>query len=182
MTEYGYEVEIRIPFKSLRYQSTETQSWGFNVVRVVQHSGFEDSWAPARRAGASFLGQSGTLDGLTDLRRGLVLDVNPEATQRTVGALGIKPRDAQRLLDPDQRRLLESCASLIALSIERDQSVLEAHEAQMRVQTPGAGDRVYESSLLWVALQPAASCCPLVRLATDSFTSKLASRRVACTV
>ena len=87
VTEYGYEVEIRIPFKSLRYQSTETQSWGFNVVRVVQHSGFEDSWAPARRAGASFLGQSGTLDGLTDLRRGLVLDVNPEATQRTVGAL-----------------------------------------------------------------------------------------------
>jgi hypothetical protein len=86
VTEYGYEVEIRIPFKSLRYQPTETQSWGLNIVRVIQHSGFEDSWAPAKRAAASFLGQSGTLDGLTDLRRGLVLDVNPEATQRTVGA------------------------------------------------------------------------------------------------
>ena len=86
VTTYGYEVEIRIPFKSLRYQPTETQSWGLNVVRVVQHSGYEDSWAPAKRAAASFLGQSGTLDGLTDLRRGLVLDVNPEATQRTVGA------------------------------------------------------------------------------------------------
>ena len=61
-------------------------SEGLNVVRVVQHSGYEDSWAPAKRAAASFLGQSGTLDGLTDLRRGLVLDVNPEATQRTVGA------------------------------------------------------------------------------------------------
>jgi hypothetical protein len=86
VTEYGYEVEVRIPFKSLRYQPTETQSWGLNVVRVVQHSGYEDSWTPARRAAASFLGQSGTLDGLTDLRRGLVLDVNPEATQRTIGA------------------------------------------------------------------------------------------------
>jgi hypothetical protein len=40
ITEYGYEVEIRIPFKSLRYQPAETQSWGLNVVRVVQHSGF----------------------------------------------------------------------------------------------------------------------------------------------
>ena len=69
----------------MRYQPTTTQSWGLNVVRVVQHSGYEDSWAPAKRAAASFLGQSGTLDGLTDLRRGLVLDVNPEATQRTVG-------------------------------------------------------------------------------------------------
>lgn len=55
-------------------------------------------------------------------------------SQRTVGVLGIKPEDAQRFLDPDQRRLLESCASLIALSVERDQSVLDAHEAQMQVQ------------------------------------------------
>ena len=55
-------------------------------------------------------------------------------SQRTVGALGIKPEDSQRFLDPDQRRLLETCASLIALSIERDQSVLEAHEAQLQVQ------------------------------------------------
>jgi two-component system sensor histidine kinase KdpD len=55
-------------------------------------------------------------------------------SQRTVGALGIKPADAQRFLDPEQRRLLEACASLIALSIERDQSILEAHEAQLQVQ------------------------------------------------
>ena len=86
ITEYGYEVELRIPFKSLRYQPVATQSWGLNVVRVVQHSGFEDTWAPAKRAATSFLGQSGTLDGLTDLHRGLVLDVNPEATQRTIGS------------------------------------------------------------------------------------------------
>ena len=54
-------------------------------MRQEQHSGHEDSWAPARRAGLSFLGQSGSLDGLTDLRRGLVVDVNPELTQRTSG-------------------------------------------------------------------------------------------------
>lgn len=86
VTDWGYEVEVRIPFKSLKYQSAEVQSWSFNVVRRVQHSNVEDSWAPARRASPSFVGQSGTLDGLTGLRRGLVLDVNPEVTQRTVGA------------------------------------------------------------------------------------------------
>jgi hypothetical protein len=86
LTSYGYEVEVRVPFKSLKYQSAETQTWGFNAVRVVQHSGREDSWAPARRADASFLRQSGTLEGLTDLRRGLVLDLTPEVTQRTTGA------------------------------------------------------------------------------------------------
>ena len=85
VTPDGYVVEVRIPFKSLKYQSTLEQTWGLNVVRQVQHSGHEDSWTPARRAGLSFLGQSGALEGLTDLRRGLVLDVNPEATQRTSG-------------------------------------------------------------------------------------------------
>lgn len=55
-------------------------------------------------------------------------------SQRTVGAVGVRPSDPGRFQGPDQRRLLESCASLIALSLERDESVLEAHEARLRVQ------------------------------------------------
>ncbi|MDE3153410.1 MAG: hypothetical protein KGL93_14285 [Gemmatimonadota bacterium] len=92
VTPWGYEVEIRIPFKSLRYQSDSTQSWGINVIRDVQHSGFEDTWTPVRLAAAGFLSQEGTLDGLHDLHRGLVVDVNPELTQQTLGAeSGIGP-------------------------------------------------------------------------------------------
>ena len=56
-------------------------------------------------------------------------------SQRTVGALGVKPQDAERFLDPEQRRLLETCASFIALAIERDQSLLEAQEAQLEVES-----------------------------------------------
>jgi len=81
----GYEVEIRIPFKSLRYGEGATQTWGINILRRIQHSGFQDTWAPAVRANASFLGQSGTLEGLHDLRRGLVLEVTPTLTQRLNG-------------------------------------------------------------------------------------------------
>ncbi len=88
VTEYGYEVEIRIPFKSIRFQSKKEQSWGINIVRLVQHSGREDSWTPARRASASFLGQSGRLVGLTDMRRGVVLDVTPSVTSKTTGTSG----------------------------------------------------------------------------------------------
>lgn len=89
LTDYGYEVEVRIPFKSIRYQAVNVQSWSLNVVREVQHSGFEDSWAPARRAATSFIAQSGTLDGLTGLQRGLVLDVAPVVTQRTSGSAAV---------------------------------------------------------------------------------------------
>jgi Domain of unknown function (DUF5916) len=85
VTEYGYEIEIRIPFKSIRFQPKHDQVWGINVVRLVQHSGREDSWTPARRANASFLGQSGRLVGLSDLRRGVVLDFTPSLTSRTTG-------------------------------------------------------------------------------------------------
>jgi hypothetical protein len=86
LTEYGYEVEIRIPFKSLKYQSSDPQSWDINIVREVQHSGYEDSWAPAKRSNASFLAQSGTIEGLGGFDRGLVLDVNPVVTQKATGA------------------------------------------------------------------------------------------------
>ncbi len=91
VTEYGYEVEIRIPFKSLPYQAAETQSWGINVIRQVQHSGVEDTWTKASRANASFLAQGGTLVGLTGLSRGVVLDVVPEVTSRVNGTRDAAP-------------------------------------------------------------------------------------------
>lgn len=86
LVDDGYEVEIRIPFKSLRYQSADPQNWGIQVVRTVQHSGYEDTWTPAVRANASFLIQSGTIVGLQGMRRGLVMDFTPEFTTRLDGA------------------------------------------------------------------------------------------------
>src|SRR5438445_304941 len=62
VNERGYEVEVRIPFKSLRYQSADPQDWGLQIVRAVQHSGYEETWTPAVRANASFLIQAGRLD------------------------------------------------------------------------------------------------------------------------
>jgi len=88
VTARGFEIEVRIPFKSLRYQSAETQDWGIQIVRLTQHTGYEDTWTPVRRANASFLIQSGTLKNLSGLRRGLVMDVNPEFTSRVNGAPG----------------------------------------------------------------------------------------------
>jgi len=80
LVEGGYEVEVRIPFKSLRYQDAKVQSWGLHILRRIQHTGFQDTWAPAIRANANFLAQSGSLDGLNDLRRGLVLEATPTVT------------------------------------------------------------------------------------------------------
>ncbi|HKG92014.1 MAG TPA: DUF5916 domain-containing protein [Gemmatimonadaceae bacterium] len=87
LTDYGFEVEIRIPFKSLRYQRADPQRWGLAVIRRVQSTGHEDSWTPARRAASSFLAQSGRLTGLTGLHRGIVMDLNPSVTTSRAGAV-----------------------------------------------------------------------------------------------
>jgi hypothetical protein len=87
VTDYGYEVEMRIPFRSLKFQAADVQAWDINVVRFVAHSGYEDTWAPARRNNTSFLAQGGTLEGLRGLDRGLVLDLNPMVTRKATGAM-----------------------------------------------------------------------------------------------
>ncbi len=86
LTDYGYEIEVRVPFKSLRYQKSETQTWGLHVIRKSQNTGYEDSWAPARRDATSFMAQAGAIEGMHELRPGLVLDLNPEFTGRSNGA------------------------------------------------------------------------------------------------
>jgi hypothetical protein len=86
VTAEGYDVEVRIPFKTLRFPSARQQNWGLSIVRIVKSLGHEYSWAPARRSASSFLGQGGTLAGMTDLRRGLVLDLNPAVTAKADGA------------------------------------------------------------------------------------------------
>ena len=100
VTPWGWESEIRIPFKSLRYQSADPQRWGLQITRFTQHSAHEDTWAPAVRANASFLVQSGHLNGLTGLHRGLVVDLDPEFTSSVAGAPG---RDSWAYDNPDVR-------------------------------------------------------------------------------
>ncbi len=85
LTDFGYEVEIAIPFKSLRYSAGDEQRWQLHVIRTVQATGYEQSWAPASRAQPSFLAQSGFLTDLHDLRRGLTLDLIPTVTANSVG-------------------------------------------------------------------------------------------------
>ena len=85
VTESGYEVEVRIPFRSLRYPEHSVQDWGLQFVRHVQHNGYEETWTPARRASASFIVQQGYVRGLTGMEHGQVIEVNPEVTSTMVG-------------------------------------------------------------------------------------------------
>ncbi len=84
-TAAGYEVEVRIPFKSLQMNGTGPQDWGFNAIRYVMRSSYQDTWTDVRRANASFLAQEGTLTGLRDLKRGVVFQAQPFVTGTWAG-------------------------------------------------------------------------------------------------
>jgi two-component system sensor histidine kinase KdpD len=91
---------------------------------------------PINAVVAQWVASNGKLAGAgTDtLPNATAIFVPLAGSQQVAGTLGVRPKTEGRLLDPEQIRLLETCGSLIALSIERDDSVLQAHQAQLQVQ------------------------------------------------
>ena len=87
LTESGYEVEIRIPFKSVRFADRPVQSWGIQVTRRIQRNGYQQSWAPSFANQPNKLLEAGKLLDLTDLDPGLFMEINPVVTGSRNGAL-----------------------------------------------------------------------------------------------
>ena len=74
----GYIIEVKIPFKSLRYSSNEIQNWGFNVLRSIQHSRYLLSLTEAKLGEASFLAQNSQLVNIKNINTKRLFDINPE--------------------------------------------------------------------------------------------------------
>ncbi|MEZ0333925.1 MAG: DUF5916 domain-containing protein [Gemmatimonadales bacterium] len=136
VTPQGYQVEVRIPFKSLRYPGGDVQSWGFNVTRVVQRTGYTDTWTDARRANASFLGQEGAIGGLHDLERGIAVEAQPFVTATANGARDVSTGSFEREdIDPDAGLNLRLGFTSFALdaTMNPDFSQVESDAAQVTV-------------------------------------------------
>ena len=136
LTERGYEVEIRIPFKSLRYPGGERQIWGFNVTRVTQRTGYTDTWTDVRRANASFIGQEGALSGLHDIRHGVTVEAQPFLTATANGSRDDGSGEFGREeVDPDAGLNLRLGFTSYALdaTLNPDFSQVESDEGQVTV-------------------------------------------------
>jgi two-component system sensor histidine kinase KdpD len=55
-------------------------------------------------------------------------------SQRTHGAIAARTQGSDRSLGPNLRRLLEACASQLALALERDQLTIDAAEARIQAE------------------------------------------------
>lgn len=81
----GYSVEVKVPFRSLRYAAGKGQIWGFNVGRLIPRLNNEnDSWMPIARD-ISSLRQIGKITGLTDIESERSLEIVPSITLSETG-------------------------------------------------------------------------------------------------
>jgi hypothetical protein len=136
ITAQGYQVEIRIPFKSLRYPGSGPQSWGFNATRVIQRTGYSDTWTDVRRANASFLGQEGGIGGLHDLKGGVAVEAQPFVTATANGSREATSGEfARDDIDPDAGLNLRLGFTSYALdaTLTPDFSQVESDEGQVTV-------------------------------------------------
>ncbi|HJR16151.1 MAG TPA: DUF5916 domain-containing protein [Gemmatimonadales bacterium] len=136
ITDRGYEVEIRVPFKSLRYPGSGPQTWGLNITRVVQRTGYTDTWTDVRRANASFLGQEGAISGLHDMRHGVTVDAQPFVTATANGTRDdVSGRFSRENVNPDAGLNFRLGFSSFALdaTANPDFSQVESDEGQVTV-------------------------------------------------
>ena len=79
ITDQGWTAEFEIPFKTLRFDDTsDSQSWGFNIQRIMRSRNEWVQWSPAPRPFQIFEASvAGTLEGIEGIRQGSNLKVKP---------------------------------------------------------------------------------------------------------
>jgi hypothetical protein len=84
--DWGWSVEVKIPFKSLRYSAGNGKKWGFNVARNIDRLNDEfDQWLPDDRNVSGFLIKHGKITGLDEIKYERTLEVTPSVTFSETG-------------------------------------------------------------------------------------------------
>ncbi len=88
ITDQGYQIEMAIPFRSLRFPNREVQSWRATFWRTrPRASRAQHTWAALDRDDPCFLCQFGTLTGITGVKPGGALELLPAVIASQAGQL-----------------------------------------------------------------------------------------------
>ena len=81
----GWSAEIRIPFKTLRFERGADRAWGVNFSRRIRRKNEIDYWSPVPRVYNLYrAGLGGTLTGLPDASQGRNLRIKPWIAADTI--------------------------------------------------------------------------------------------------
>ena len=85
----GWSAEMRIPFKTLRFERGEGRIWGANFSRRIRRKNEVDYWSPVPRVYNLYrAGLAGTLMGLGDVSQGHNLRIKPWVAGNSTRAVG----------------------------------------------------------------------------------------------
>ena len=80
VAETGWYAEIRIPFRTLKFESGDIQIWGLNFERKLRRANEDSYWSPIPRIyDLDRVSMAGTVEGFRGLRPGMNLRFKPYA-------------------------------------------------------------------------------------------------------
>src|SRR5215212_7897970 len=140
--ETGFNVEIAIPFKSLRFEAGKGKLWGAHFFRRIKRFENElDSWMPFSRSIDSNLSQTGHLTGLEGISVERTIELIPSVTvsqnSRFVPSFGGIPRvnDPGRIVNEPvglelglTAKFIPSSAVTVDLAVNPDFAQVEADQ------------------------------------------------------
>lgn len=68
ITDYGWVIEMEIPYAALRFSKENVQTWGVNFFREIRRFRQKVTWSKIDRAVGSFINQAGILEGIENIK------------------------------------------------------------------------------------------------------------------
>ena len=95
ITDFGYVIEMKIPYAALRFPEQEQQTWGLNFFREVRRERQKYTWSPIDNKIGAISQQAGILTGIEKIKTPIRLFLIPYSsfyisgseTQKTKGEL-----------------------------------------------------------------------------------------------
>src|SRR5690349_20244405 len=140
--ETGFDVEVAVPFKSLRFEADKGKLWGAHFFRRIKRFENElDSWMPFSRSIDSNLSQAGHLTGLEGISVERTIELIPSLTVSQNSRFVPSLAPSQRSLDPGRivnepvgvdpgltAKFIPSSSVVVDLAINPDFAQVEADQ------------------------------------------------------
>jgi hypothetical protein len=68
ITDYGWTVEIKIPYAALRFSNTKKQTWGLNFMREIKRDNQKYTWNLVDTKIGAIIPQAGILQGIENIK------------------------------------------------------------------------------------------------------------------
>ncbi len=77
LTDEGWFIEFQIPYSAIRFPKKDVQHWNINFIKYQARTGEKSTWNAIDPTGAFFLTQSGSIEGIKDIKPPVRLSFSP---------------------------------------------------------------------------------------------------------